>query len=54
MGGDRKALIVLAIIVGLAGLVLVVALVVSDRFDRSADDVGECALCRIGASSLAG
>ena len=53
MGGDRKALIVLAIIVGLAGLVLVVALVVSDRFDRSADDVGDCVRCRVGASPVA-
>jgi len=54
MSGDRKALIVLAIIVALAGLVLVVALVVSDRFDRSADDIGDCGGCRIAASPPAG
>ena len=44
MGRDRKALIVLAVIVALAGLVLLVGVILSARFDR---DVGDCAVCRV-------
>jgi len=47
MKRDRRALIALAIIVMLAGLVLVVGVIVSARFDRGDDAVGDCASCRL-------
>jgi hypothetical protein len=43
MRRDRKAIIVLAIIVVLAGLVLAVGLIVSARFDDG--DFGACDSC---------
>ena len=49
MKRDRRTLIALAIIVVLAGLVLFVGVVVSARFDRGDDAVGDCASCRLPA-----
>ena len=47
MTGDRRAIVVLAVIVVLAGLVLLVGIVVSAEFDRATDgDVGDCATYR--------